>query len=61
MDSTKSQPTTCKACGEEIVQSGQRSFGPFCSKRCKMADLGKWFNEEYIVPGQTPPDFELES
>ncbi len=23
---------------------------PFCSERCKNADLGKWANEEYRVP-----------
>jgi hypothetical protein len=24
-------------------------FGPFCSRRCKLADLGKWLNEEYGI------------
>lgn len=24
-------------------------FGPFCSKRCKLLDLGKWFSEEHKV------------
>jgi uncharacterized protein len=23
--------------------------GPFCSKRCKLVDLGKWFNEEHAI------------
>jgi endogenous inhibitor of DNA gyrase (YacG/DUF329 family) len=25
---------------------------PFCSERCKMADLGRWLLEEYRVPGK---------
>jgi uncharacterized protein len=24
-------------------------YGPFCSKRCKLVDLGKWFSEEHVV------------
>lgn len=26
------------------------AFRPFCSKRCKDVDLGRWFNENYSVP-----------
>jgi endogenous inhibitor of DNA gyrase (YacG/DUF329 family) len=22
-------------------------YGPFCSKRCKLVDLGQWLNEEH--------------
>jgi endogenous inhibitor of DNA gyrase (YacG/DUF329 family) len=24
-------------------------YGPFCSERCKMVDLGKWLGEEYRI------------
>jgi uncharacterized protein len=24
-------------------------FGPFCSKRCRLIDLGKWFNSEHAI------------
>jgi hypothetical protein len=27
---------------------------PFCSKRCKLADLGRWLGEEYRVPVREP-------
>lgn len=33
---------TCKKEGDWF--SG--SYGPFCSHRCKLVDLGKWLNEE---------------
>jgi endogenous inhibitor of DNA gyrase (YacG/DUF329 family) len=26
---------------------------PFCSDRCKMVDLGHWFDESYAVKGKT--------
>ena len=25
---------------------------PFCSRRCRMVDLGRWLGEEYRVPGK---------
>lgn len=37
----------CRTCGEEIT-SEVATF-PFCSERCRGADLGKWFNEEYRI------------
>jgi endogenous inhibitor of DNA gyrase (YacG/DUF329 family) len=27
---------------------------PFCSERCKLADLGRWLSEDYRVPEDTP-------
>lgn len=27
-------------------------YRPFCSERCKMADLGRWLSGDYRVPGQ---------
>jgi len=28
----------------------ESEFRPFCSERCKMIDLGHWFEESYKVP-----------
>ena len=36
---------TCRKRGEWF--SGE--YGPFCSKRCKLIDLGKWFGEEHAI------------
>jgi hypothetical protein len=30
--------------------------GPFCSKRCKLVDLGKWLGEEYCVSEPLRPE-----
>jgi endogenous inhibitor of DNA gyrase (YacG/DUF329 family) len=32
------------------------SFGPFCSKRCKLVDLGKWFGEEHAISEPLRPE-----
>lgn len=31
-------------------------LGPFCSKRCKMVDLGQWLGEEYRISEPLRPD-----
>lgn len=34
--------------------SRESEYFPFCSRRCKMVDLGSWLDAEYrIVPEQT--------
>src|ERR1051325_7213151 len=38
---------TCKKRGDWFGGA----YGPFCSKRCKLVDLGKWLNEENKVAG----------
>jgi endogenous inhibitor of DNA gyrase (YacG/DUF329 family) len=43
---------TCKKEGDWF--SGQ--FGPFCSKQCKLVDLGEWFNEENKISEPLRPD-----
>ena len=34
----------------------ETDFGPFCSKRCKMIDLGKWMEEEHVIAEPLRPD-----
>lgn len=45
---------SCPICGGE----SQKSFRPFCSKRCADVDLGKWLTGVYSVPSQDPEDIE---
>ncbi|MGH8638659.1 MAG: DNA gyrase inhibitor YacG [Burkholderiales bacterium] len=44
----------CVYCRREPVRSEWR---PFCSERCKLADLGRWLSEDYRVPDEpgAPP------
>ena len=46
----------CPKCGKD-VDFTQNPFRPFCSKRCKMADLGSWLKEEYYISSSI---FEIE-
>ena len=39
----------CPNCETEF-QYYDSKFRPFCSERCKMIDLGHWFEETYRVP-----------
>lgn len=40
----------CPRCGTQVAWAPESRFRPFCSERCKMADLGAWATEEYRVP-----------
>lgn len=42
---------TCPTCRNtiEVKQRIDAHFRPFCTERCKLIDLGRWFNEEYRV------------
>ncbi|MEH6546423.1 MAG: DNA gyrase inhibitor YacG [Sneathiella sp.] len=37
----------CPQCSKPVAIEHR----PFCSSRCKQLDLGKWFNESYVIPG----------
>jgi uncharacterized protein len=54
----KIQCPTCRRMFEPILDSSQM---PFCSVRCKMADLNRWFNEDVGLPvGSSEPEDEEE-
>lgn len=36
----------CPKCKDEFHYY-ESEFRPFCSKKCQLIDLGKWFDEEY--------------
>ena len=38
----------CVYCRQRPVDPAWR---PFCSERCKLADLGRWLQGDYRVPG----------
>jgi len=42
----------CPICGKPR----DVAFRPFCSKRCADIDLGRWFNERYVVPEPADPE-----
>lgn len=48
----KTRCPTCKKAGEWFAGK----YGPFCSHRCKLADLGKWFNGEHAISEPLRPE-----
>lgn len=53
----------CPVCKRAVILSRDGGdvlprFFPFCSERCKLIDLGAWFDADYRVPGK--PDEESE-
>ena len=40
----------CPQCGVAVPWTSESRYRPFCSKRCKMIDLGAWASEAYRVP-----------
>lgn len=46
----------CPGCGGAARMGQGNPWRPFCSRRCKMADLGNWLNERYRIPGPPDPD-----
>jgi uncharacterized protein len=47
----------CPGCGGESVYAPSNPFRPFCSERCRLADLGAWASEGYRV-GTAPDENE---
>ena len=40
----------CPQCGEPVEWVEASRFRPFCSARCKGADLGAWASGNYVIP-----------
>ena len=57
--------THCKICGVPLPLPQDPARSPFCSERCRMNDLSKWFGENYriasnpVPPSQGDDDTEL--
>ena len=48
----------CPRCGASIDADASKPLPenfPFCSERCRLIDLGKWFADEYRIAGRPAP------
>ena len=44
------KPLTCAICEEPLPENAAETpLFPFCSARCKMVDLNRWFDGDYAV------------
>jgi endogenous inhibitor of DNA gyrase (YacG/DUF329 family) len=42
----------CPHCGKRVPWTKKSRWRPFCSERCRLIDLGQWFEEEHAIPGE---------
>ncbi len=43
---------SCPQCGERVAWTEASTYRPFCSRRCRMIDLGDWLDERHQIPGE---------
>lgn len=55
------QSPRCRICGS-VTDPASPHF-PFCSQRCRLADLNRWFGGAYKIsrPANDPKDWEAEA
>ncbi|MBI1388880.1 MAG: DNA gyrase inhibitor YacG [bacterium] len=44
----------CRTCGQPLPEGIRTPTFPFCSPRCKMVDLGRWFSGDYSISEPLP-------
>jgi endogenous inhibitor of DNA gyrase (YacG/DUF329 family) len=49
----------CAICGKQFDLQ-QSEAAPFCSQRCRLVDLGRWFREERGLPVEPDDDDDEE-
>jgi endogenous inhibitor of DNA gyrase (YacG/DUF329 family) len=47
----------CPTCGRAALWSNNPQR-PFCSRTCRLVDLGVWLDEGYVVRGEDPDDVQ---
>jgi len=40
----------CPTCGKPVSWEPSSQFRPFCCERCRLIDLGEWFEERHRIP-----------
>lgn len=50
----------CPICKKPSPPKSENSAFPFCSRRCRSVDLGRWLGEEYRMPDRQSEQSEDE-
>lgn len=53
---SKPRLVPCPTCGRPAPFAPDNAWRPFCSERCRSADLGAWASERFRVPVAEAPD-----
>ena len=51
---------TSERANDQEAHAEQLRWRPFCSRRCKLLDLGNWLDERYRISGP-PTDHDLDA
>ncbi len=43
----------CPTCRRPVEWSEESVYRPFCSDRCRLIDLGAWFDERHKIPDES--------
>lgn len=46
----------CPICRKQFEWDSKPDSRPFCSERCRLIDLGDWFEEKHRIPDASPAD-----
>ena len=46
----------CPNCAKEVEMTVNNQYRPFCSKRCRLIDLGEWISESYSITDANTED-----
>ncbi|MGC3872086.1 DNA gyrase inhibitor YacG [Halomonas sp. GXIMD04776] len=46
----------CPECRAKVVWTTNNPYRPFCSKRCRLLDLGAWADESHRIAGEPAMD-----
>jgi endogenous inhibitor of DNA gyrase (YacG/DUF329 family) len=44
----------CPTCRRPVEWTPDSPYRPFCSERCRLIDLGAWFDEKHRIPDESP-------
>lgn len=55
----KTLSVRCPSCQKEVLMTPAFPDRPFCSRRCKLIDLGEWASEGHRIAGEPVMDEAL--
>ncbi len=51
-----SKTVKCPTCQKQVEWSTSSIYRPFCSKRCRLIDLGEWASENHVITNKIKPE-----
>ena len=60
MEKREPRIVKCPTCKRPVAWTPKNRWRPFCSERCKLIDLGDWFEERNRIPSDDGENRENE-